>query len=875
MPQNSLTPSLHYDFRSIAKARIEDLSGNGHHARIVGDVQLVPDARFARCLKINGLRGHLEVPFSPALQPRSAFTIEAWLRRSRGWPHMSILQYPRRAGRDEEYEYGVQLVGGHIQTRVAGEYAGAIGHEPLRTTSWHHLAVTWDGATRCAFYYLDGEEVGRDETVVDEIPYGTANDLIIGCDAVGTEPFSGRLASLRLYGRALSADEIRTDLHRDELERFTFVDRHPIAFRLFDDLDENRLYVTDEESPGRNAHIVVANSTPFDIELSELQQERPTPEAHHFEVRFRSSALSLDAADAISVAEAGWTTAVVQSDPETVSMFFSCGAGMALRAGRRIALSLKYVKANSLGGARGSRVVMSFGNVHFRGEHYQLAGHRIEHVEIVNQSGRRHPLLRAGFAGSNLVMNDGETSNQLHLYLANGSKSEAIELRPHTDPAPTRFTITLDTGASKSFATVHANEAWAVATPGQVSAIVVVPDERTTDASDWIVHKESLGESAVWIFTLARGIELQAGEHVEFLVSNLVTSQPSGSANLYVGYENLPGHWDGEIVCSIQKAPRLLTGDDIKSGDKVPDTSRNEHGAAVLGPLKKANLALGGDRILARTDGSTTPLLLQPEGGGVAIHGGRSQVIFSDTTHVAYLEALQAFESAAEDQKEELEKKLKAAEDELRAQHAGQRAAGEARVGIGTAVPAAALHVDGEIQDKNGLVVPSGIIAMWSGSEDEIPLGWRLCDGTDGTPPLSGRFIVGYQRDDREYGTLSSIETEENTGGEDLVELEEKHLPAHKHTATTLASGDHTHQLEGSGAKGLAERKRRYPGQTTVDMFYGGGRNADKNEREFRGMTHTDVSAEHRHKVRVNNTGLNVRHENRPRFYVLAYIMKS
>lgn len=38
---------------------------------------------------------------------------------------------------------------------------------------------------------------------------------------------------------------------------------------------------------------------------------------------------------------------------------------------------------------------------------------------------------------------------------------------------------------------------------------------------------------------------------------------------------------------------------------------------------------------------------------------------------------------------------------------------------------------------------PHGLIALWSGSVATIPLGWVLCDGTNGTPDLRGKFIVG------------------------------------------------------------------------------------------------------------------------------------
>lgn len=56
-----------------------------------------------------------------------------------------------------------------------------------------------------------------------------------------------------------------------------------------------------------------------------------------------------------------------------------------------------------------------------------------------------------------------------------------------------------------------------------------------------------------------------------------------------------------------------------------------------------------------------------------------------------------------------------------------------------------------EEQAKYGGGVPFGIIAMWSGTK--VPLGWALCDGTNGTPDLSSKFILGAD-------SLSDIGTE-------------------------------------------------------------------------------------------------------------------
>ena len=40
-------------------------------------------------------------------------------------------------------------------------------------------------------------------------------------------------------------------------------------------------------------------------------------------------------------------------------------------------------------------------------------------------------------------------------------------------------------------------------------------------------------------------------------------------------------------------------------------------------------------------------------------------------------------------------------------------------------------------------VIPSGVILLWSGSVATIPTGWVLCNGSNGTPDLRDRFVIG------------------------------------------------------------------------------------------------------------------------------------
>jgi len=42
-----------------------------------------------------------------------------------------------------------------------------------------------------------------------------------------------------------------------------------------------------------------------------------------------------------------------------------------------------------------------------------------------------------------------------------------------------------------------------------------------------------------------------------------------------------------------------------------------------------------------------------------------------------------------------------------------------------------------------GANMPSGFIGIWTGTIANIPSGWLICDGNNGTPNLLARFIEG------------------------------------------------------------------------------------------------------------------------------------
>ena len=164
--------------------------------------------------------------------------------------------------------------------------------------------------------------------------------------------------------------------------------------------------------------------------------------------------------------------------------------------------------------------------------------------------------------------------------------------------------------------------------------------------------------------------------------------------------------------------------------------------------------------------------------------------------------------------------------------------------------------------------VPKGAILMWSGSITTIPDGWALCDGTshvgsDGgtvvAPDLRGRFIVGFNSDDPDYDSMPEDPSGPDTGGEKVHQLTETELPSHTHAIDIQNNGSHSHStsmpwslMVGAGSSGTYSRW---------------------NPSSYESLT-TSAAGDHTHNATISNTGDDVAHENRPPYFVLAFIIK-
>lgn len=130
---------------------------------------------------------------------------------------------------------------------------------------------------------------------------------------------------------------------------------------------------------------------------------------------------------------------------------------------------------------------------------------------------------------------------------------------------------------------------------------------------------------------------------------------------------------------------------------------------------------------------------------------------------------------------------------------------------------------------------PIGTIVIWSGTAEDIPSGWALCDGQDGRPDLRDKFVLG----------AGENHPAGSGGGSETVTLKVEEMPEHLHR------WEYNYMLGESPAYGQNWYVSSM-GQKVIDLNAGG-----------RSSTYSQM------------TGNSQPHDNMPPYYALCYIMKT
>lgn len=156
-------------------------------------------------------------------------------------------------------------------------------------------------------------------------------------------------------------------------------------------------------------------------------------------------------------------------------------------------------------------------------------------------------------------------------------------------------------------------------------------------------------------------------------------------------------------------------------------------------------------------------------------------------------------------------------------------------------------YIDEKLGSMEGSSIPRGLIAMWNGTQ--VPNGWALCNGqiVDDlqTPDLSGKFVVGWQSGNEDYNLIG------NTGGQEKVTLATQEIPSHVHNfADAYFIESHSDLVGANGTQWIGNNLS--------------GSNKTDRDNSYVCLWDHDTRA----------TGGGQPHENRPPYYVLAYIIK-
>ncbi len=227
---------------------------------------------------------------------------------------------------------------------------------------------------------------------------------------------------------------------------------------------------------------------------------------------------------------------------------------LSLAADEQVNFTLAYSSADGTLGARGTRVELVFRKLHYYGETETLLGNRLKQVDIVNQRGKKNIPLYVGIVGSNTVLNDAEpgssgtgTQSTLRIRILNTLKGDPTNAEKNriafnttgTASGRTKFTIAFD-----SF-----DDDRALGTGSEVQAIAV---SSTND--DYDSTPDYQGLSTAFEITPTQNY-LAPGAFLDIALTNVRSSKASGLANIYVRYEDIPGYWDGQFVCQVEKTP--------------------------------------------------------------------------------------------------------------------------------------------------------------------------------------------------------------------------------------------------------------------------------------------------------------------------------
>ncbi|HEY5814449.1 MAG TPA: LamG domain-containing protein [Terrimicrobiaceae bacterium] len=611
---DDLVLHLKLDDIDIATNTVPDSSPLQGRASVRG-ADLLADDTFGACLDFGEPDDYVEVSETALTGKNPAHTIEAWIflqtyPQERSW----ILLLGQESAGSHHWMVNAagapDPLGKKAQLGVWGEVASQ-AMPAISLGEWVHVATTYDGRSLAS--YVNGQPIDAPKSATFHF---ANNRLTLARRGIASERnFQGKMANVRIYKRALSRDEIQEDMNADKLSLPAYRKAHPLAFSLLDKDDNFVLYISDDPRDDHRLIFEVRNTSVEPIKFEERVGDQASKDNHHFELVFRSGVLAEKTLAKLRENKGGivetdvWDVFSPGEDNQsgTVSLFFlSKEVGKVLLPNQRLTIPLHDVSADAGSGARGTRIELKLNQLSYVDDATPITGSRLQHVQIMNHLGSGRPPLHVGFIGSNRILNDGSSANTLVLQLMNVFKS--VKDTSITLTKDSKFLISFDVQSDDEVAPwslctereieeLKANESIIVAEIDENGDVIVdAKGNPVSDVGRWDVSRtdRGLGESPVWSFSPKQDVVLDRDDYIQIHICNIKTSLPSGLTNLYLEYKNIPGFWQGQIVCAIEKAPLLFYDGKVGIGKAEPQAALDVNGEIRANFFRAGEVVRGG-----------------------------------------------------------------------------------------------------------------------------------------------------------------------------------------------------------------------------------------------------------------------------------------
>ncbi len=204
----------HWAMDEIVGGKVADLSGHGHDAvvKAEGVLPQLAEGIIGKAMKfVRSERQWLEVPYSPQLDAPAQITVMAWVKvAERNKAYAVVCHKGDKSGPPPWPGWRLRVFWTRavfqIGTPDGKEFTAASERWDVMPGKWAHIAGTYDG--RAVRIYVNGVLRGQADAPGGIAPRKQA--IIIG-NYIGRKnayPMDGLIDDVRIYGRALSADEI-------------------------------------------------------------------------------------------------------------------------------------------------------------------------------------------------------------------------------------------------------------------------------------------------------------------------------------------------------------------------------------------------------------------------------------------------------------------------------------------------------------------------------------------------------------------------------------------------------------------------------------------------------------------------------------------